>query len=92
MENRNSYQENIKNASIKPLDNDALTRFAYLHDDDITRLFEKLHALERRVSELEEKIKSSQKVVSSQNGQNKNPHELPKMAVSCGFFGAGDRT
>lgn len=55
MENRNSYQENIKNASIKPLDNDALTRFAYLHDDDITRLFEKIHALERRVNELEEK-------------------------------------
>lgn len=57
VENRNSYQENIKNASIKPLDNDGLTRFAYLHDDDITRLFEKLHALERRVSELEEKNK-----------------------------------
>ena len=51
MENLKSYQENT---SPKPLDNEALTRFVYLHDDDITRLFEKLHALERRVLELED--------------------------------------
>ena len=38
--------------------------------------------------------KSSQKVVSYENGQKKNPHELPKKAVSCGFSGepSGIRT
>lgn len=50
MKNLNSYQENNNE---KPLDNDALTRLIYLHDDDITRLFEKIHALEKRVLELE---------------------------------------
>ena len=48
MKKLNSYQEN---SNEKPLDNDALTRLIYLHDDDITRLFEKIHALEKRVLE-----------------------------------------
>lgn len=56
MKNLNSYQEN---SNEKPLDNDALTRLLYLHDDDITRLFEKIHALEKRVLELEKPEKEN---------------------------------
>ncbi len=38
------------------LDNDALTRLIYLHDDEITRLISYVQRLEGRVQELEQKI------------------------------------
>ncbi len=40
------------------LDNDALTRLVYLHDDEITRLISYIRQLEDRVQQLEEKLKS----------------------------------
>ena len=36
-----------------PLDNDALTRLIYLHDDEITQLFVRIRQLEERVRVLE---------------------------------------
>ncbi len=38
--------------SPTPLDNDALTRLIYLHDDEITQLLVRIHQLEERVREL----------------------------------------
>lgn len=35
-----------------PLDNDALTRLIYLHDDEITQLLVRIRQLEERVREL----------------------------------------
>mgnify|MGYP005755049573 FL=1 len=40
--------------SPAPLDNDALTRLIYLHDDEITQLLVRIRQLEERVRELEE--------------------------------------
>ena len=37
-----------------PLDNDALTRLIYLHDDEITQLLVRIRQLEERVWMLEE--------------------------------------
>ena len=37
-----------------PLDNDALTRLIYLHDDEITQLLVRIQQLEERVRMLEE--------------------------------------
>lgn len=37
-----------------PLDNDALTRLIYLHDDEITQLLVRIRQLEERVRMLEE--------------------------------------
>ena len=39
-----------------PLDNDALTRLVYLHDDELTELIAYVRRLEERVRELEGKI------------------------------------
>lgn len=39
-----------------PLDNDALTRLVYLHDDELTELIAYVRHLEERVRELEGKI------------------------------------
>lgn len=44
------YKEN----SPAPLDNDALTRLIYLHDDEITQLLVRIQQLEERVRMLEE--------------------------------------
>lgn len=41
--------------SPAPLDNDALTRLTYLHDDEITQLLVRIRQLEERVRELEMK-------------------------------------
>ncbi len=41
---------------LVPLDNDALTRLIYLHDDEITELIAYIRQLEERVRELEGKI------------------------------------
>ena len=41
---------------LVPLDNDALTRLIYLHDDEITELIAYIRQLEERVRELESKI------------------------------------
>lgn len=41
---------------LVPLDNDALTRLVYLHDDEITELISYIRQLEERVRELENKI------------------------------------
>ena len=38
-----------------PLDNDALTRMVYLHDDELTELIAYVRQLEERVRELEGK-------------------------------------
>ncbi len=38
-----------------PLDNDMLTQLVYIHDDEITELFNYIRRLERRIRELEEK-------------------------------------
>ena len=38
------------------LDNDALTRLVYLHDDEITDLISYIRQLEERVRQLESKI------------------------------------
>lgn len=46
--------ENQEN-SPAPLDNDALTRLVYLHDDEITELIAYVRRLEKRIEELEEK-------------------------------------
>lgn len=43
-----------KEKSPAPLDNDALTRLIYLHDDEITQLLVRIRQLEERVRELEE--------------------------------------
>lgn len=40
--------------SPAPLDNDALTRLIYLHDDEITQLLVRIQQLEERVRMLEE--------------------------------------
>lgn len=40
--------------SPAPLDNDALTRLVYLHDDELTELIAYVRRLEKRVRELEE--------------------------------------
>ena len=40
--------------SFVPLDNDALTRLIYLHDDEITQLLVRIRQLEERVRVLEE--------------------------------------
>ena len=40
--------------SFVPLDNDALTRLIYLHDDEITQLLVRIRQLEERVRILEE--------------------------------------
>ena len=40
--------------SFGPLDNDALTRLIYLHDDEITQLLVRIRQLEERVRMLEE--------------------------------------
>ena len=42
--------------SPAPLDNDALTRLVYLHDDEITELISYIRQLEERVRQLESKI------------------------------------
>lgn len=42
--------------SPAPLDNDALTRLVYLHDDELTELIAYVRRLEKRVQELEGKI------------------------------------
>lgn len=42
-----------KEKSPAPLDNDALTRLVYLHDDEITELIAYVRQLEERVRELE---------------------------------------
>ena len=39
--------------SFVPLDNDALTRLIYLHDDEITQLLVRIQQLEERVRVLE---------------------------------------
>lgn len=39
--------------SFVPLDNDALTRLIYLHDDEITQMLVRIHQLEERIKELE---------------------------------------
>ena len=39
--------------SPAPLDNDALTRLIYLHDDEITQLLVRIQQLEERVRVLE---------------------------------------
>lgn len=39
--------------SPAPLDNDALTRLVYLHDDEITQLLVRIRQLEERVRVLE---------------------------------------
>ena len=39
--------------SFVPLDNDALTRLIYLHDDEITQMLVRIRQLEERVRELE---------------------------------------
>lgn len=39
--------------SFVPLDNDALTRLIYLHDDEITQLLVRIRQLEERVRVLE---------------------------------------
>lgn len=39
-----------------PLDNDALTRLVYLHDDELTELIAYVRRLEKRIGELEGKI------------------------------------
>ena len=49
---------------IIPLDNDVLTRLIYIHDDEVTAFTKELISLENRIKELEEKTKSSQKVVT----------------------------
>lgn len=41
---------------LVPLDNDALTRLIYLHDDEITELISYIRQLEERVRQLESKI------------------------------------
>ena len=41
-----------KEKSPAPLDNDALTRLIYLHDDEITQLLVRIRQLEERVREL----------------------------------------
>ena len=38
-----------------PLDNDALTRLVYLHDDELTELIAYVRRLEKRIGGLEEK-------------------------------------
>lgn len=38
-----------------PLDNDALTRLVYLHDDKLTELIAYVRRLEKRIGELEGK-------------------------------------
>ena len=43
-----------KEKSPAPLDNDALTRLIYLHDDEITQLLVRIRQLEERVRMLEE--------------------------------------
>ena len=40
--------------SFVPLDNDALTRLIYLHDDEITQMLVRIQQLEERVRMLEE--------------------------------------
>ena len=40
--------------SFVPLDNDALTRLIYLHDDEITQMLVRIRQLEERVRMLEE--------------------------------------
>lgn len=40
--------------SFVPLDNDALTRLIYLHDDEITQLLVRIRQLEERVRMLKE--------------------------------------
>ena len=45
----------MENCAI-PLDNDALTRLIYLHDDEITELISYIRQLEERVRQLESKI------------------------------------
>ena len=40
--------------SPAPLDNDALTRLIYLHDDEITQLLVRIRQLEERIRMLEE--------------------------------------
>ena len=58
------YNHYKVNNEPKPLDNDALTRFVYLHDDDITQLIAQIHSLERRVQELEEQLREkSEKIL-----------------------------
>ena len=42
-----------KEKPLVPLDNDALTRLVYLHDDEITELISYIRQLEERVRELE---------------------------------------
>ncbi len=42
--------------SFSPLDNDALTRLIYLHDDEITQLLVRIRQLEERIRELENQI------------------------------------
>ena len=39
--------------SFVPLDNDALTRLIYLHDDEITQMLVRIRQLEERVRVLE---------------------------------------
>lgn len=39
--------------SPAPLDNDALTRLIYLHDDEITQMLVRIRQLEERIKELE---------------------------------------
>ena len=39
--------------SFVPLDNDALTRLIYLHDDEISQMLVRIRQLEERIKELE---------------------------------------
>ena len=41
-------------SSPVPMDNDALTRLVYLHDDELTELIAYERRLEERIGELEE--------------------------------------
>ena len=43
-----------KEKSPAPLDNDALTRLIYLHDDEITQMLVRIRQLEERVRMLKE--------------------------------------
>ena len=43
-----------KEKSPAPLDNDALTRLIYLHDDEITQMLVRIQQLEERVRMLKE--------------------------------------
>ena len=47
--------------SFSPLDNDALTRLIYLHDDEISQLLVRIRQLEERVRVLENQTEKQSK-------------------------------